>query len=211
MRLERHYAYKFCSPSRCSFLSGRLPFHVNQGQPQGVLSTGGMDLRMTTIGEKLQEAQIETHFYGKWHAGQRSPAHLPYARGFNVSILRPALQSWSNPDRTLRKPCLLPPHAFTQILILRWVCAPQHSLGFLTGAENHFTQIVTDPTYGSKVDLWLDEGPAPNDINGSYGTYIYAEAAIRALRNFSARLKGPDPPRGIFIYQAWQGKRQRSV
>jgi arylsulfatase A-like enzyme len=152
-----------------------------------VLATGGIDLRMTTIAEKLQEAQVETHFYGKWcvwsirlmqllglmrlcdlttcvrHVGQRSPAHLPSARGFN------------------------------------------HSLGFLTGAENHFTQIVADSTYGSKVDLWMNEAPAPNDINGSYGTYIFAEAAIHALRNFSARLKGPDPPRGIFIYQAWQG------
>jgi arylsulfatase B len=27
--LDRHYTYKFCSPSRSSFLSGRLPFHVN--------------------------------------------------------------------------------------------------------------------------------------------------------------------------------------
>jgi arylsulfatase I/J len=27
--LDRHYTYKFCSPSRSSFLSGRLPVHVN--------------------------------------------------------------------------------------------------------------------------------------------------------------------------------------
>ena len=108
MRLERHYAYKYCSPSRCAFLSGRLPLHVNQGQPQGVLAPGGVDLRMTTIAEKLQGANIETHFYGKWHAGQRSPANMP-AR-----------------------------HSFDQ------------SLGFLTGAENHFTQIVADQQYGDK-------------------------------------------------------------
>ena len=29
IRLDRAYAYKFCSPSRCSLLSGRLPIHVN--------------------------------------------------------------------------------------------------------------------------------------------------------------------------------------
>ena len=27
--LNRHYAYKICSPSRSSFQSGRLPVHVN--------------------------------------------------------------------------------------------------------------------------------------------------------------------------------------
>ena len=28
--ITRHYAYRFCSPSRSSLMSGRLPFHVNQ-------------------------------------------------------------------------------------------------------------------------------------------------------------------------------------
>ena len=28
--LDRHYVYKFCSPTRSSFLSGRLPYHVNE-------------------------------------------------------------------------------------------------------------------------------------------------------------------------------------
>ena len=43
------------------------------------------------------------------------------------------------------------------------------SLGFLTGAENHFTQHVADPTYGNTVDLWEDDHPAWGR-NGSYGT-----------------------------------------
>ena len=28
LRLERFYTYKYCSPTRSSFLSGRLPLHV---------------------------------------------------------------------------------------------------------------------------------------------------------------------------------------
>ena len=29
VRLEQHYVFHFCSPTRCSLLSGRLPIHVN--------------------------------------------------------------------------------------------------------------------------------------------------------------------------------------
>ena len=46
------------------------------------------------------------------------------------------------------------------------------SLGFLTGAENHFTQHVADPTYGNTVDLWEDDHPAWGR-NGSYGTCVF--------------------------------------
>ena len=170
--LTRHYGFKFCSPSRSAFLSGRLPFHVNQGQPQSVLSTGGVDLRMTTIAEKLASTAggAETHFYGKWHVGQRSRAHLPFARGFNVS------------------------------------------LGYLTGAENHFTQVVADPQFGSKVDLWQNDAPAPNDVNGTYGTYIYASAGVAAIRKWAAAANEGRPhkfglraaPRRLFLFMAWQ-------
>eukprot|EP00662_Eupelagonemidae_sp_cell21_P001449 gene1449-49969_t len=30
IELDRHYIYLLCAPSRASFLSGRLPLHVNE-------------------------------------------------------------------------------------------------------------------------------------------------------------------------------------
>ena len=30
IKLDRHYVFKYCSPTRSSLLSGRLPLHVNQ-------------------------------------------------------------------------------------------------------------------------------------------------------------------------------------
>lgn len=35
-----------------------------------------------TLGNKFQEAGWETHMVGKWHCGARSPANIPYNRGY---------------------------------------------------------------------------------------------------------------------------------
>lgn len=47
VRLARHYTYKYCSPTRSSFLSGRLPIHVNTAN-RAANAPGGVDMRMTT-------------------------------------------------------------------------------------------------------------------------------------------------------------------
>ena len=57
--IERHYSYRFCSPARRSFLSGRLPPHVGQKNTPDA----HIDLRMDTIAEKLGRAGYAT---GRW-------------------------------------------------------------------------------------------------------------------------------------------------
>jgi len=76
--LERVYAYKFCSPTRRSFLTGRFPPH--SGQSNGVDAT--VDYRMTTIAETLGD-DYSRHAVGKWHAGHFSSSQLPVSRGFD--------------------------------------------------------------------------------------------------------------------------------
>merc|ERR1712137_723116 len=76
--LQRHYSYTYCSPTRVSFLSGRLPMNVQGGENMPTL-----DLRMKPIGQKLQEAGYATHMYGKWHAGHQTLDHLPSNQGFD--------------------------------------------------------------------------------------------------------------------------------
>ena len=84
--LERFYTYKYCSPTRSSFLSGRFPIHVNEQNPFGVGVVGGIDLRMTLLPQKLKKLGYKTAMTGKWHCGARSNANLPINRGFDQHL-----------------------------------------------------------------------------------------------------------------------------
>ena len=94
IELDQHYAYKFCSPSRCSLLSGRLPMHVNivNADPttcnpdDPVSGFAGIPRNMTSIAEKLRSAGYMTHQVGKWDAGMATPDHTPLGRGFMTSL-----------------------------------------------------------------------------------------------------------------------------
>ena len=94
VELDQHYVYRFCSPSRSSFLTGRLPIHVNDENtgvqnynPKDPISGfGGIPRNMTSIADKLREAGYATHMVGKWHAGMATPDHIPTGRGFDTSF-----------------------------------------------------------------------------------------------------------------------------
>ena len=72
--LDRFYAYRFCSPSRSSFLTGRNPIHVNTGNdaltlynPKDQISGfSGIPRNMTAIAEKLASVGYNTVQAGKW-------------------------------------------------------------------------------------------------------------------------------------------------
>ena len=82
--LERHYVFRYCSPSRRSFLSGRFPTSITSVQPDGAnLCSDFLPLATTTIAEKLSVgAGYECHFIGKGHLGYETTDHLPVRRGF---------------------------------------------------------------------------------------------------------------------------------
>ena len=96
--LTRHYTFKYCSPSRSSFLSGRLPAHVNQQNRPPNVAGGGIAINMTTIGTVLRDAGYATVHVGKWHGGMSHPAQLPINRGFDSSLamLSGAADHWTN-------------------------------------------------------------------------------------------------------------------
>jgi len=87
IELDRHYTYKFCSPSRSSFLTGRLPVHVNIYNDDPARVGQGVPTNMTMISAKLKSVGYATHFIGKWHVGMASQSqNIPKARGFDSSL-----------------------------------------------------------------------------------------------------------------------------
>ena len=64
-------------------MSGRLPIHVNEENPNSIDSPGGADLRMTLLPQKLRQAGYYTALVGKWHVGSRQHVNLPTRRGFH--------------------------------------------------------------------------------------------------------------------------------
>jgi arylsulfatase A-like enzyme len=155
LMLGRHYAYKVCCPTRSSFISGRLPIHVNTDNQNGVASLNGVDIRMVTIAEKLKQGGYSTHAAGKWHAGGHLRGQLPLQRGFDSFV--GFLQGWEN--------------HFTQQQVF-----PPNSGG--NGASSGPTPYK--PT--SPVDLTINNQPAFGQ-NGTYGAYTYGTFAVEAIRN----------------------------
>ena len=102
--LDYHYTHWHCSPSRRSFLTGRLPIHHGE-QLSGNVRTpspdamtimpcmrshpyqGGddIDLRMAWISDKLGQAGYSARWFGKYHTGFRSMRHLPIAHHFKCA------------------------------------------------------------------------------------------------------------------------------
>ncbi len=84
LQLNRHYVFKYCSPSRASFLTGRWPHHAHQYNIDIGVQLG-LNINMTTIADKLKMGGYKTHMVGKWHEGYYDHAHLPINRGFETS------------------------------------------------------------------------------------------------------------------------------
>ena len=80
--LKRHYVHWHCSPTRRSLLTGRLPLHHSEYLSS--VASDDVDLRWTTIGEKMQAAGYRTYWYGKGHTGYKSQKQLPTHLGFDA-------------------------------------------------------------------------------------------------------------------------------
>jgi arylsulfatase I/J len=85
--LNRHYVHMMCTPSRSSFMTGRLPVHVQLTLDNPEASTAGVPYNMTGLGLRMLEAGYRTSFVGKWDCGWATARHSPLGRGFEQSLV----------------------------------------------------------------------------------------------------------------------------
>eukprot|EP01083_Nonionella_stella_P293284 997352_1 len=88
--LNSFYVYKYCAPSRASFLTGRFPYKScatrNNLNPASIPE--GIHLGYTYIAKKLQNSNPPyiSYHVGKWHQGFFTSEYTPFGRGFNQSF-----------------------------------------------------------------------------------------------------------------------------
>eukprot|EP01084_Bolivina_argentea_P000011 19_1 len=189
IRLDRMYVYKFCSPTRSSFLSGRYPLHVNQENSSTTQAGQGVPINMTLIAGKMKQAGYATHQIGKWHIGQATNANIPYGRGFDSSI---GYFNWGEDHYTqirAQQACPLGEY-------------PCNNDDYTIYKHNTKRRLQDDPQCNG-VDLWLYNGtyngPAYN-MNGTYGGYIYTNTMIKVIES-AAKDSNKTP---FFVYLAFQ-------
>ena len=93
--LDRHYVFKYCSPSRCALQTGRNPIHVNvlntpttqhnAADPES--GQQGAPVHMKGLAQKLAGAGYATHAYGKWNAGMARAEQTPGGRGYQHALV----------------------------------------------------------------------------------------------------------------------------
>jgi len=81
-RLQRHYVYPTCSPTRVALLSGRFPSRFGVLTPLG--STTKMKGADAILPQELRRLGYRTHLAGKWHIGE-TPEHRPLGYGFDTT------------------------------------------------------------------------------------------------------------------------------
>ena len=71
--LDNAVAAFWCTPSRSSFLTGRLPVHVQSGQDFPETPHAGVPRYMGSIAAKLAAAGVQPHVVGKWDMVRPAP------------------------------------------------------------------------------------------------------------------------------------------
>ncbi len=84
VKLQRHYVYPTCSPTRAGLLTGHNPSRLNIHAPIGGRSTHSLPLDAPTLARLLNAQGYETSLCGKWHLGLR-PEVGPRKYGFDQS------------------------------------------------------------------------------------------------------------------------------
>ena len=182
--LDRHYVYAYCSPTRSSLLSGRLPIHMNT-RNMAPTALGGVDLRASTIADKLRSAGYRTHQVGKWNAGSLLYGQVPTERGFETSF--GYMSGEEDHYSQIGGYGKVPVNYMPQELL---------SGSGYTAGEPSLTRGWDSSHQRKLVDL-LESGVPALGRNGTYGAFQYTQRSVRIIEAHNTS----EP---LFLYHAWQ-------
>lgn len=163
--LDRHYAYRFCSPSRAALFSGRTPGHGIWALNPGATVPVGVNLNVSYIPKMLAKAGYVSYQIGKWHQGYYHPDFTPVGRGFNHSFgfLLGGSDHMSSCAACANKFPANPDYA------------------------DHIRSCPANPRYCNLecpqeggVDLYRDDHPAVGE-NGTYTAFLWAGEAVKII------------------------------
>lgn len=177
---EAHYTYKFCSPTRASFLTGRVPGHGIQEVNLGQTSESACNGNLTMLGAKLRSgAGYATAMVGKWHQGFYSAKYTPQGRGFDSSL------GFLGGGEDHLSQC----HACDNS-----IPAPDYATEKFSCPASYSPCGVKCPDQGG-VDMYCTDGPCLGR-NTTANPYVYAEEVTRVVRAAAATKKP------LFLYLA---------
>lgn len=78
---QGYVAATYCSPCRAGLMTGRYPTRFGH-EFNSVANQAGLDLKETTMANRLKAAGYSTCAVGKWHLGEK-PEYHPTKRGFD--------------------------------------------------------------------------------------------------------------------------------
>jgi arylsulfatase A-like enzyme len=184
VRLEAHYLWCWCAPSRSALLSGKLPnlSGFTQSVDGGTsnahnATTTALDTRYVLLPGLLKAAGYATHGLGKYHLGFATKAHMPAARGFDSWLGYLGGTEDYYHKSTHSKLC--------GNLTDFWETTATHD------------GPATDPSYFPRADA------APGDEH-SYSAAVYARAGIRLLQSHHAAEQQQGGKQPFFLYLAAQ-------
>jgi arylsulfatase A-like enzyme len=104
-RLDRHYVYPTCSPTRAGLLTGRNPSRFGIHAPIAGRSKQALPTDTPTLARSLRAAGYDTALVGKWHLGLRpevGPRRYGFAHsyGYLHGQIDPITHLYKNGDRT---------------------------------------------------------------------------------------------------------------